>query len=155
MKNAATLLFSLFIIILAALTSGCDIAEGSSGVLVSDTQINQLADENGSTENASETIHEEAIDVEEFTLGETVYTFDRQQIEDNGIVIQTDRGIYTFLPAEWTIEMLINYIDFMDRCITFAYNWFDIKQDAPIPVELDTLESERIGGFGGAGGVRI
>ena len=103
-----------------------------------------------------EAFHENIADIEEFTIGNTVYSIDRDQLEKNGIVIRTDFGIYTFLPGQWTAGILTSYVDLLDRSIAYTYDWFEIEQNRPIPVELNPLKSVTgIGGFGSTSGIHI
>jgi len=101
-------------------------------------------------------IPDKTVNSEKVSIGDSVYTIDPEQLEKDGIVIRSDLGIYTFLPGQWTADILINHIDLLDRSIAYTYNWFGIEQRSPTPVELDPRESvSGVGGYGNTSGIKL
>ena len=71
-----------------------------------------------------------------------------------GIVITTARGRYTFKEAVWPLELMNDRVAFMDSCIAYAFDWFEIEQPTPVPVTLEP-DNAALYGVGGVTGVTL
>jgi hypothetical protein len=151
MKKTIILFVVVFIVISKPLLVSCGGSEQANENLMEEVYDAQKSEEH----NAVVTHHEEENSAEEFIIWGITYIFDAQDIEKNGITIQTEHGLYDFLPGEWTVDILKNHVSIIDSSIAYVYDWFDVKQNNPVPIELDPWESERFGGFGSYEGVRI